>query len=330
MVVDDSTVVYRVRGADRLTWLHSLTSQSLTGMRPGDSAETLILDPQGHVEHMLRLVEGEDETTWMLLHVDYAQSAVQWLERMRFRADVLIEDVSSQVVTLTEYRAGSPAGALLPVIASWVDPWGDVVEGGFSYAAALPEWHRVIHVVPADWATTVAPQIADGSLTLAGHLAADALRIAAGRPEPTDFQGVNAIPHEYDLLRTSVHLNKGCYRGQETVAKVFNVGRPPKRLVMLFLDGSDPVLPSAPPPLPCLIQMDNPVGWVLAAAHHYELGPIALAVVMRKVDPAQHLMLAGEGFSPMTATQQEIVPSDAGPNVVVPRLPRLGVRRPLG
>ncbi len=328
VVVDDSTVVYRLRGADRLTWLHSLTSQSLVGMQPGDSAETLILDPNGHVEHMLRLVEGTDETTWMLLHVGYAEAAVEWLNKMRFRADVSIEDASADVVTVSEYRAGSPARALLPVIATWVDPWGEVVDGGFSYANELPEWHRVVHLVPADWATSVSPLIADGSLKLAGHLAADALRIAAGRPEPTDFEGVNALPHEYDLLRTSVHLNKGCYRGQETVAKVFNVGRPPKRLVMLYLDGSDVELPAAPPPIPGVIEMGNPVGWILAAAHHYELGPIALAVLLRKIDPTSEVFLAGGGFPPMTATQQEIVPANAGPQVDVPKLPRLRPLRP--
>ena len=79
--------------------------------------------------------------------------------------------------------------------------------------------------------------------TLVGTWALEALRVAAWRPRLGHETDHRTIPHEVDWLRTAVHLTKGCYRGQETVARVHNLGRPPRRLVMLHLDGSGHGLP---------------------------------------------------------------------------------------
>ena len=82
-------------------------------------------------------------------------------------------------------------------------------------------------------------QAGQGGLRLAGTWAWEALRVEAWRPRLGREVDERAIPHELDWLRTGVHLDKGCYRGQETVARVFNLGRPPRRLVLLHLDGSE-------------------------------------------------------------------------------------------
>ena len=133
------------------------------------------------------------------------------------------------------------------------------------------------------------------------------------------------IPHELDWLRSAVHLTKGCYRGQETVAKVHNLGHPPRRLVMLHLDGSDGVLPAAGDEVAGLGRDgDTVVGRVTAAALHHELGPIALAVVKRSTDPAATLTVA--------TADGTIVPGRAGARRAAgrrsrgrhPELPRLG------
>ena len=83
-----------------------------------------------------------------------------------------------------------------------------------------------------------------GDRPLAGTWAAEALRIAAWRPRLGFETDHRTIAHEVDWLRTAVHLHKGCYRGQETVARVHNLGRPPRRLVFLHLDGSGHTLPA--------------------------------------------------------------------------------------
>ncbi len=76
----------------------------------------------------------------------------------------------------------------------------------------------------------------------AGFDAYEALRVEARRPRFGVDTDHRTIPNELQWLRTAVHLDKGCYRGQETVARVHNLGRPPRRLVLLHLDGVSEVL----------------------------------------------------------------------------------------
>ncbi|GMA29354.1 hypothetical protein GCM10025874_26070 [Arenivirga flava] len=120
-----------------------------------------------------------------------------------------------------------------------------------------------------------------------------------------------------------MHLTKGCYRGQETVAKVHNLGHPPRRLVMLHLDGSDGVLPA---PGAEVLLGEQTIGAITSSALHHELGPIALALVRRGADAGADLLVRAEGLE-IAAAQQVIVPPGAGATADVPRLPRLGAVR---
>jgi folate-binding protein YgfZ len=123
--------------------------------------------------------------------------------------------------------------------------------------------------------------------------------VAAWRPRLGFETDHRTIPHEVDWLRTAVHLHKGCYRGQETVARVHNLGRPPRRLVFLHLDGSGHTLPARG----AAVELDGrAVGHLTSVARHFEDGPIALALVKRNT-PVE-AVLAVEGLS---AAQEEIV-----------------------
>ena len=333
--------VLSVSGPDRLSWLDSLTSQRLIGLAPGASAETLLLDPSGRVEYAARVLD-DGETTWLLMDAGTGAGFHAFLTKMRFMLRVEVLDRSAEFATIGSL-AGVPA-ALSAVIAQgngiplvWHDPWRAIVAGGFQYAA--------IPVHPAeswDYAEALVERSRLdelGGLLAAGTLALEALRIEAWRPRAATEIDATTIPHELDWLRSAVHLSKGCYRGQETVAKVHNLGHPPRRLVLLHLDGSDGVLPSAgdevrlgvgggvgggaggadPAPV---------VGRVTAASLHHELGPIALAVLKRSVDPAAELTVVTASGELLAAAQQVIVPPDAGAEANVPRLPRIGgVRR---
>ena len=144
---------------------------------------------------------------------------------------------------------------------------------------------------------------------VAGMWAFEALRIAARVPRLGLDTDHRTIPHEVGWIEAAVHLNKGCYRGQETVARVHNLGHPPRRLVFLHLDGSVDRLPAHGDP----VELDGAtVGFVGSAARHYELGPIALALVKRTV-PVDATLVAGG----VAAAQEVIVPPDAGANVQV-------------
>lgn len=326
--------VITVTGPDRLTWLDSLTSQALTGLQPGDSAETLLLDPTGRLEHAIRVLD-DGVTAWLLVDGTEGAPLASWLDRMRFMLRVEIADRSADFATVgtlgsLPLPAATPNG--IPLI--WHDPWTDVTAGGHQYALAAEHpaagWtYSEVLVDRADAAA--AASLAE--LPAAGTLALEALRIAAWRPRLTTEADEKTIPHELDWLRSAVHLNKGCYRGQETVAKVHNLGHPPRRLVMLHLDGSEGVLPVAGDSV-LVAGATEPdaepvaVGRVTSAAIHYELGPIALAVIKRGVDPSADLLVVSDGAS-IAAAQEVIVPTDAGAEANIPRLPRLGaVTRP--
>ncbi|GAA5168262.1 YgfZ/GcvT domain-containing protein [Ornithinimicrobium tianjinense] len=279
--------VVTVTGPDRLSWLHSLTTQMLLGLPPRTSTETLILSPKGHIEHALHVVD-DGETTWLTTEPGAAPAVTAWLDSMRFMLRVEVSDVSARYAVLGEpVGAESVEGEPL----AWVDPWPTLVGETFAYgpdAADHPalgrSWRELI--VPVEELET-----AVGDRPLAGTWAAEALRVAAWRPRAGVDTDHRTIPHELDWLRTAVHLRKGCYRGQETVARVKNLGRPPRRVVFLHLDGSGHVLPEPGTEL-VPVEGGRAVGHLTSVARHHEDGPIALALVKRNTDP-DAVLLAG-------------------------------------
>jgi len=290
--------VIRIAGQDRLSWLHSLTSQDTEHLAPGASAQALILDPQGHVEHELRLTD-DGEAVWALVEPGAAGPLLGFLTSMRFMLRVEPADVSGEYAVLTTIGPGRPA------------------EGGIAVADSF---EANVIVPRADLAAQVAARRSAGAV-LAGTWAHEALRIAAGRARfglDTDHR---SIPHELGWIETAVHLNKGCYRGQETVARVHNLGHPPRRLVRLLLDGSENRLPGHGDPVTL---DDAQVGLTGSAARHYELGPVALALVKRTVPVDATLLAAG-----LPAAQEVIVAPDAGGEALeTVRQVRAGLLRP--
>lgn len=306
--------VVTVTGPDRLTWLDSLLSQSLARLAPGESAEALLLDPSGRIEYAARVVD-DGETAWLLMDAGTGAGLAAFLDRMRFMLRVEVADRSAEFATIG--TLGKPVDGVV----AWRDPWSAVVAGGHQYATAPEhpgsEWTYSETLVSRESLAALADRPA------AGILALEALRIAAWRPRAATELDATSIPHEFDWIRSAVHLAKGCYRGQETVAKVHNLGHPPRRLVLLHLDGSDNVAVAAGDEVRA---GESVVGRVTAAATHFELGPVALAVVRRTTDPAVTLTVTGaDGV--VNAAQELIVPTDAGGAADVPRLPRLGAVR---
>ncbi len=320
--------VLAVSGEDRLSWLDSLSSQALAGLAPGVATELLILDPNGRVEHAASVVD-DGETTWLIADAADADALLTWLVRMRFRLRVVPRDATDEfavvggtAAAVAALAVAAPAG--VPLV--WHDPWPRVSPGGHPYAVTDPH-----PGAERDWAEALisraeeerlADAAAAGDVALAGLVAAEALRIAAWRPRWAAEADERALPHEVDWLRTAVHLTKGCYRGQETVAKVHNLGHPPRRLVALQLDGSDSVLPEQGA---SVHRGDDVVGVVTSVALHHEEGPIALALVRRSTPVDADLSVATED-GPVAARQEIVVPPDAGATASVPRLPRLGRR----
>lgn len=306
-----------VSGADRLSWLDSMSSQRLTSLSPGDSAETLLLGQTGRIEHAIRVLD-DGVSTWLLVEGSESSALKEWLDSMRFTLRVEVADRSDEYATIgtfgtPELEPATPNG--VPLV--WRDPWRALVPGGHQYALApdhpAREWNYSEVILERSQLAVAA------TLPHAGVLALEALRVAAWRPRFSTEVDDKTIPHELDWMRSAVHLTKGCYRGQETVAKVHNLGHPPRRLVMLHLDGSESVLPAEGDDV---LLGEKTVGRVTSVALHHEFGPIALAVVRRMTDPEAVLAIPVDG-TVVTAAQEIIVPPTAGAAAKVPRLPRL-------
>jgi folate-binding protein YgfZ len=286
--------VVTVSGPDRLSWLHSITTQALTGLQPLESREALVLSPKGHIEHSLHLVD-DGATTWITTEPDDAAPLAAWLDSMRFMLRVEVSVVTDDWAVIGE-PSGAEAAPGEPL--AWRDPWPDLVGDTAAYGPA--EEH------PAQgraWREVIVPrtqlEAAVGDRDLAGTWASEALRVVAWRPRLGYETDHRTIPHEVDWLRTAVHMHKGCYRGQETIARVHNLGRPPRRLVFLHLDGSGHILPGAGDAV--LLEVRQ-VGQLTSVGRHYEDGSVALALVKRNTPLDATLVVSG-----VSAAQEEIV-----------------------
>ena len=273
--------VVRISGPDRLTWLHSLTSQHLTDLQPGRPTATLILSPQGHVEHA---IYGVDDGESFTAHVEPGRvgDLIAWLERMVFMSRVEIADLSGELAV-----AWRPA---------------KVSEEPYSGYDFVPRAELEAYAAAAGPAC--------------GLWAFEALRIERGEARLGLDTDERTIPNEAGWIGSAVHLDKGCYRGQETVARVHTLGRPPRRLTLLHLDGSDPMLP----PLGAEIRVSDAgpdsrvVGTIGTSSRHHELGPIGLALLKRNVPVDAELEIAGpQGAIP--ATQEVVVDPEVGMHV---------------
>ena len=286
--------VVAVPGADRLTWLHSLTSQHLERLGDASGSEALVLSPNGHVEHHL-VIADLGGTTWADVEPAAGAPLVEFLQKMRFMLRVEPALVTADRAVLSVVGPRSPetlaaAGFPVPEGAYDVSP----VDGGFvRRMPPIGDGTATVFdlVVPRGDIDAVADRL---GAPLAGFAAFEALRVEARRPRFGVDSDHRTIPNELQWLHTAVHLEKGCYRGQETVARVHNLGRPPRRLVLLHLDGVSEVL--AEPGTPVLAGTRE-VGRVGSVVRHYELGVIALALVKQSVALDAALTVAGSTAS---------------------------------
>jgi folate-binding protein YgfZ len=258
--------VVAVSGEDRLKWLHDLTTQFLTDLEVGIWKSAMILDPQGHVEYQFNLVD-DGATTYLVLDPGYAETLIAYLTKMKFMLKVDVRDATSAFAVLRAPGAATDIGGPYALV-----PRAEVAQMAQTFGA-------------------VATQV--------GTWALDAERVAAGRPRIAFETDHKSIPNELGVLNGAVHMNKGCYRGQETVAKIFNLGNPPRRLVMLHLDGSDVGFPATG----TKVENDGVVvGFIGTVARHHELGTIALAMIKRNTPSDATLSVDG-----IAASQQVIV-----------------------
>ncbi|WP_376975411.1 YgfZ/GcvT domain-containing protein [Arcanobacterium hippocoleae] len=313
--------VLSVSGADRKKWLHALTTCAFTQLATGQSAEMLVLSPYGHIEHAAAVID-DGERVWMLLDSGRAAELAEFLAQMKFMMRVEIQIHDFAVIGFGTQFAQVPENLRTQSVFAWEDPWPAVIPGGAHYGVAAQS-HPGAELRRTMLAFSNRSQLRQNLLAAmreawqpAGLIAWEAARIRAWRPRPNNEMRERVLPHELDLLRSAVHLEKGCYRGQETVAKLVNLGKPPRRLTYLYIEAPEDPLPEAGAPIFC---GKRKVGTLTSIVRDSEEGPIGLALIKRAVDPHAILTIgaampeADGSFAETTqapailATQVEIV-----------------------
>lgn len=289
--------VLAIPGEDRLTWLHSLTSQHLDRLAPFTGTELLVLSPHGHVEHHAVALD-DGTTTYLDVEPGTAGALLTFLDRMRFLMRVAPADVTAEWAVLSLVGPATPDALAALGAAGLAEPELLAVPGPKFATGSVPprptSRYAVVSLPGGGYARRMrygadllvprpaVPDVVERSgVPLAGLWAFEALRVADRRPRLGFDTDHRTLPAEVGWT-AAVHLEKGCYRGQETVARVHNLGRPPRRLVLLHLDGvSTDELPA--PGTPVTTEDGRQVGFAGTAVRHFELGPVALALVKHSV-----------------------------------------------
>ncbi|HET6878267.1 MAG TPA: folate-binding protein [Jatrophihabitans sp.] len=280
-----------VPGPDRLRWLHTICSQHLSELADGDSTEALVLSPHGHVEQHWQVTEL-GEQVWIDTEPGTADVVLDYLTKMRFLMQVEPADASRDWAVLS--LVGPATGTVLSMAGlPYPEPAhaAPLDGGGFVRRMPWPGSDAADLIVPRAGRDAVFAALVEAGAAPAGLWAFEALRVEARRPRLGSETDHRTIPHEVGWIGTAVHLQKGCYRGQETVARVHNLGKPPRRLVLVHLSGESDELP--PPGTPVELG-GRGVGFLGTAVHHHELGPIALAVVKRSLPDTAELVAGGQ------------------------------------
>ncbi len=283
--------VIAVPGEERASWLHTLTTQHLSDLREDQGSELLVLSPNGHVEQHAYITE-DGATAWLDTEPGAGAGLLKYLEMMRFFTRVEPRDATAELAVLS--LVGPGAADLVPGLA---EPRVGAVPGPKFAAGSVPAEPTSLYAVRA-FEAGLARRVPLGvdllvpraektaiieklGVPRAGLWAYEAVRVAARQPRLGWESDHRTIPAEAGFLAAGVHLDKGCYRGQETVARVHHLGRPPRRLVLLHLDG---IATDHPPAKGTPVELDGrAVGFVGTAVRHHELGMIALAVLKRNV-----------------------------------------------
>jgi folate-binding protein YgfZ len=301
--------VVAVPGEDRLNWLHLLLTQHVAELAEDTGTETLVLDVQGRVLHHA-VVAHTGGTVWLDTEPGDVAELLDYLVKMRFWSKVEPRDATDELAVLSLVgpdtaavleKAGAPAPSGAYAVAA-------LPGGGFVRRMPWPGRDAADVLVPRAEKGEWWSRLTGAGARPAGTMAFEALRVESLSPRLHVDTDDRTIPHEVGWIGSAVHLEKGCYRGQETVARVANLGRPPRRMVLLHLDAGDERQPHPGDPV---TRDGRPVGRVGSVVLHHELGPVALALLKRSVPVDAELVAGVEERAAPAAIDPASIPPEA-------------------
>jgi hypothetical protein len=311
IVVDRShRAVLMLAGPERQSWLHSISSQHVAAVPDGVTTENLSLDGQGRVEdHWIQTELGG--VTYLDTEPWRGEPLLAYLTKMVFWAQVTPASAELAVLSLLGPRLTEPAVLTALGVSALPDESAAVALPGGGFLRRMPSDDNgsieLDLVVPRDEASSWLNRLTEAGVRRAGVWAYEAHRVEALRPRLGVDTDERTIPHEVGWIGRAVHLDKGCYRGQETVARVHNLGKPPRMLVLVHLDGSGD-RPSTGDPL---LSGGRAVGRLGTVVDHVDLGPVALALVKRALPVDTELLAGGNVAVAAVIDAESLPPTDA-------------------
>jgi folate-binding protein YgfZ len=307
VVVDRShRGVITLTGSERQSWLHSISTQHVSDLPDGSVTENLSLDGQGRVEdHWIQTELGG--VTYIDTEPWRAEPLLNYLKKMVFWSDVVVESADLAVLSLLGPLLANPRLVEALGVTALPDHANAVALSDGGFLRRMPGSDLAVDlVVPHDQAAGWVQRLADAGVCRAGVWAYEAHRVAALRPRLGVDTDERTIPHEVGWIDSAVHLDKGCYRGQETVARVHNLGKPPRMLVLVHLDGSA----DRPAPGDPVLAGGRTVGRLGTVVDHVDEGPIALALLKRGLPADVELTSGGDAHVAAVIDADSMPPPD--------------------
>jgi folate-binding protein YgfZ len=264
--------VVEVHGPDTFSFLQSLVSQDLDGLADGESARSLLLQPQGKLTAVFRLLRVDAEHALLVTDEGFGAALADGLRRFRIRVKAEIDDLSDEWSVLSVRADGGDEEEL---------PAG---------VHALPAVGGVDLVGPADAVREERDRRVAAGAVLGDSAAYERARIEAGVPR----QGVDiderTIPQEAFLELDAVSFTKGCFLGQELVCRIDTRGHVNRYLRRLAVRGAVPDVGAQ------VVVGDREVGVVTSVAAS-GADAVALAMVRREVEPPAEVVVQWAGHT---------------------------------
>ena len=263
-------------GRDAITFLQGVLSQDVESMEPGQVARSFLLQPRGKLEALLWVLRAGDRVG-LIADADHRDHTIGSLSRWRLRVDVEFETDPREV-----FDVWGPAPSSLEVAGGWRD------EGGVLVAELrdVPLRHRLV-------AGLDAAGLRARGLRPIGSQVATTLRIETGEPRiGIDVDG-RTIPQESGLVAEAVSFDKGCFLGQELVARIDSRGRVNRNLRAVRI--LEPVIP---PVGARVSHAGKTVGSLTSVGESLAVrAPVALALIRREAPPGTRTTVSWEGGS---------------------------------
>lgn len=279
--------VLTVTGPDAAEYLQGQLTNDVEALAPGDGQYAALLDRKGHMQSDLRVLRVSAEEILLEVEGVAREAVVRHLTMYSIGREVAVADLGEEraVLSLIGPRSAELAGtAPLPEDACEATSVAgvEVVAAGSAEGVDL--------IVATAERERLRTALLDAGAVAVSPAAAEILRIEAGRPRFGAEMGTETMPAEAGIVEQAVSFTKGCYIGQETVARLHYKGKPNRHLRGLRL--SAPATPGAAVRLG-----EKEVGRLGSAGVSPALGAIGLAILRREAEPGSEVAVGEDGVT---------------------------------